>query len=287
MRVRSQSSCCNGDRLVTFAPKDDNTVSYKAAGTKPTVSSLIQLFGQQKAPLAMKPPVQCLLMFGVGLAMGASFALVLRETPPEPSPSPHRTTSARWGIDRFFTDVSLADIYTEPWIHETLSKPDSVTLHRATPDGDIVYGNFRFSAAGKPLSAEDRLIVSRLLRSMTAYQVGLGLACAYRPGVLLRVQRDRHTVDYPICFGCQVADWYADGVTPPRSIAPRLGFSDASFPILREIVGEAFPSLNLSLKSTPRPRPNDAMAPDAGAARSAIPSITLARSPVSPRHGDH
>ncbi len=194
----------------------------------------------------MNPPAQRLLMFGVGLIVGASFTWILSQAPREPSPSPRQTTSARWDIDRLFTDVSLADIYTEPWMHETLLKPDSVTLHRAAPGGAIVYGDFRFSADGTPLSAEDRSIVSRLLRSMTAYQVGLGLACAYRPGVLLRVQRDQHTIDYPICFGCHVADWYADGVAPASTIAPRLGFSDASFPILREIVAETFPSLKLS-----------------------------------------
>ncbi len=44
MGVKSQSSCCKGDRLVTFVPYDDKKVSYKAAGAKPTISSLIQLF---------------------------------------------------------------------------------------------------------------------------------------------------------------------------------------------------------------------------------------------------
>ena len=205
----------------------------------------------------MIPPMQRLLMFGVGLAVGSSFVWVMRQAPPEQRISSRQVTSARWDIDRLFVDVSLSDIYTEQWMHKTLSQPDSISLHQATSDGTIVYGEFHFSAEGTPLSAEDRLIVSKLLRSMTAYQVGLGMACVYRPGVLLRIQRDGHIIEYPICFGCHVADWYADGVAPSNSVAPRLGFSGASFPILQEIVAEAFPSLQLSQTSTPRARPNN------------------------------
>lgn len=200
----------------------------------------------------MVPQVQRLLMFGAGLAVGSSFVWVMRQAPPKQRISSRQVTSARWDIDRLFVDVSLSDIYTEQWMHETLSQPDSISLHQATSDGTIAYGEFHFSAEGTPLGVEDRLIVSKLLRSMTAYQVGLGLACAYQPGVLLRIQRDGHTIDYPICFGCRAADWYANGVAPSNSVAPRLGFSDASFPILREIVAEAFPSLQLSQTSTPR-----------------------------------
>lgn len=210
----------------------------------------------------MNPPIQRLVMFGVGLAVGATFAWIVLQAASLTKVKPIQTISARWDIDSLFTDVSLADIYTEPWIHETLLKPDSVTLHRSAPGGAIVYGDFRFLADGTPLSAEDRSIVSRLLRSMTAYQVGLGLTCVYRPGVLLRVQRGHHTIDYPICFGCHVADWYADGVAPTNSVAPRVGFSALSFRILQEIVRDTYPSMNLTQATSPPSRANNGAAPN-------------------------
>ena len=91
---------------------------------------------------------------------------------------------------------------------------------------------------------------------MNAYQVGLGLACLYNPGAMLRIEGGGHRLDFLICFECRVADWYADGQRVEQSIAPRVGFSDLGFRVLRRIITKVYSDkLHLSEASRAEPRP--------------------------------
>jgi hypothetical protein len=146
-----------------------------------------------------------------------------------------------------FPDAKLEDIYRLPWIHDLLATPAAITIHLRSSEGSIHYGSFRFASEGAEVAADDVDPLSRTLRAMNAYQVGLGQACLYNPGAMLRIEQGGHRLDFLICFQCRVADWYADGQHVDQSIAPRVGFSDLGFRVLRRIITKVYPDkLHLS-----------------------------------------
>ena len=158
--------------------------------------------------------------------------------------------------DLMFPDAKLEDIYRLPWVRELLAKPAAVTIHLRSSDGLIYYGDFRFASEGATVAADEIDPLSRTLRAMNAYQVGLGLACLYNPGAMLRIEGGGHRLDFLICFECRVADWYADGQRVEQSIAPRVGFSDLGFRVLRRIITKVYSDkLHLSEASRAEPRP--------------------------------
>ncbi len=183
-----------------------------------------------------------------GLLLGGALATLWFVSRPE------KATAAAVSLDNdaaiedlMFPDAKLEDIYRLPWIQDLLTKPSGATIHLRSSEGSIHYGDFRFSAEGAAVATDEIDPLSRTLRSMNAYQVGLGLACLYNPGAMLRIEGGGHHIDFLICFQCRVADWYADGQHVDQSIAPRVGFSDLGFRVLRRIVTKVYPDkLHLS-----------------------------------------
>lgn len=177
-----------------------------------------------------------------GLLLGGALAALWFVSHPEKATVASASFDADAGIEYLmFPDAKLEDIYCLPWIHKLLTKPSGATIHLRSSEGSIQYGDFRFSSEGAAVAAYELDPLSRTLRAMNAYQVGLGLACLYNPGAMLRIEGGGHHIDFLICFQCRVADWYADGQHVDQSIAPRVGFSDLGFSVLRRIIIKVYP----------------------------------------------
>jgi len=140
-----------------------------------------------------------------------------------------------------FTDIALKDIYPFPWIREVLSKPKSVTIYLRSTNGPIRYGEFGFGPVSNPVDFDDTIALSRTLRAMNAYKIGLGVPCSFNPDFLIRLEADGHQLDFLVCLSCHLVDWYADGKSVDESVAPRVGLSDLGFRVFRRIFAKLYP----------------------------------------------
>ena len=190
-----------------------------------------------------------------GFVLGGLLSTVWFISRPQKATITASSSVADIGIEDFmFPDAKLEDIYHLTWIQELLNKPSGATFHLRSSEGSIRYGDFRFASEGTAVAADEIEPLSRTLRAMNAYQVGLGLACGYNPGAVLRIEGGGHHLDFLICFQCRLADWYADGQRVDQSIAPRVGFSDLGFRVLRRIITKVYPDkLHLSDACGPEP----------------------------------
>ncbi len=186
------------------------------------------------------------LSFGIilGVIFGTSIS-ALWFMKAELDKNPAMTVSKRIELDagledRILPDAKFEDIYSLPWIHDVLLNPKSISIHLRDDNGLNPYDRFRFAAEGKTLNGQQVSALSRTFVSMSSYEIGIGLACMFDPGVIIRFEADGHQVDFLVCFGCKIAAWYADGKQLDQTIAPTVGLSDRSFRIIRRVALEVY-----------------------------------------------
>ncbi|CAN5916654.1 hypothetical protein BH11VER1_BH11VER1_21980 [soil metagenome] len=180
----------------------------------------------------------------IGVIFGASICALWYRLE-ELNKKPTITVSKRIELDsnleeRILSDAKFEDIYTLPWIHDVLLNPKSISIHLRDDNGGIQYDEFRFAAEGKTLNPQQVSALSRSFVSMSSYEIGIGLACMFEPGVIIRFEANGHQIDFLVCFSCEIAAWYADGKIMDNSIAPTVGLSDRSFRIIRRVALEVY-----------------------------------------------
>jgi len=182
--------------------------------------------------------------FYVGLLIGAlltSGAFLARQHyAPHISPASSRHYSKDdhdhpqgWLLPKDFT---LAKLYTEPDALSVLDAPDVITIHRAGAGSITVLGH-TFSTDGVSPEPDDAKTLHATFHALNAY-TGVS-ACAFSPGVLVRLKRSGHRLDLLVCFSCEDIAWVLDGHETP---APQAGLSDLGIGSLRSVFRHAFPN---------------------------------------------
>ena len=181
--------------------------------------------------------------FYTGLLLGAlmaSGAFLLHEHDAfrsHPVPITHASKGNRaepqwWLLPK---DYSLAKLYTEPDALSVLDAPDAITVHRARPSGVSVLG-YTFATEGISPTPDDAKTLRATFHALNAYTPVS--ACAFEPGVLIRLRRGEHSLDLLICFTCEDIAWVLDG---HETHAPQAGLSDLGIGTLRTVFRRIFP----------------------------------------------
>lgn len=136
----------------------------------------------------------------------------------------------------FPREVTLADIFSEPLALEILRAPERITLHKFGKR-DLTVSGFAFDATPNTPGESDAEALLTCLRSLNAYTPPS--ACAFEPGVLIRLEKGGHRLDLLVCFKCSDMARLLD--LKSTSGGAGIGISDIGISSLKTIFHRVWP----------------------------------------------
>lgn len=104
----------------------------------------------------------------------------------------------------------LETLYPDEGFLAAIRAPETITIHPIGGDEKVVLDKYRFSSQGTVPTQETATRLVYALCSISSYEPP-GKACAFEPGVLLRLTKNGRTYDMMFCFGCRQIRASADG----------------------------------------------------------------------------